>query len=738
MHILENDALRISFTAEGTLAEFYQKTIGRDYIAQDRAGQRPLFRLLCCEMEDERVLPGTIPFSSRLAQEVHVKRHSSELELHFANLDGLDIHVYCTIRLEEGPFSYWSIRVENNSRYGLATIEYPIVHARPVLSPSGYEDRILLPKQDGYLLGNPQVYPWQGDFPFRRVDQRFQYPGEGREFPASLCAQLLAYYDTAGGLYVATHDGEGHPKRLGPVQTGQGENKALDFTPEHQLPQRRGGGYSAPYETVLACFHGDWRDAADIYKTWSVKQAWCAKTLAQRTDVPEWVKRGAFFFCFRLRGQPGGTAYLREVPAYLERWQAFLGLPLVAMMCGWEKHGEWMGPDYFPPYGEAGFAALCAMLKARGIRPFPFGLSGFKLPIRKKIGGDWPQPELAVDYDNRAAFEREYRAHAALDADGHLITDSPVASWDGLHAYACVATPQAEAQLCGASQTLVEVYGVQVNQADQVFGGGVTECYTPGHGHLPGRGRWQVEVLRSLYQKTRRDGKQADPDFALSQEFPSELYLQHLDVCHGRVYDQPRGIEGVPLFAYLYHEYLACYGGDWVSMLPENRCGVYTQAANFVYGSLPAGCPQNMRESMRNASVEECDEDILAMARNTCALFARLPQYLALGKMCKSPQLNVPRIQVEFSGMDFSGWEKGPMPMPAVLHTLWQAPDGTRAWALANISARRQAFEIPLRGRGAAQPLLWVNDREPMILSHESGVVSLALAPLEAAILEER
>ena len=59
---------------------------------------------------------------------------------------------------------------------------------------------------------------------------------------------------------------------------------------------------------------------------------------------------------------------------------------MVAMMGGWEKVGEWAGPDYFPPYGgDEAFAAMCRALNEQGDRAFTFGLSGFKLLIRRHI-----------------------------------------------------------------------------------------------------------------------------------------------------------------------------------------------------------------------------------------------------------------------------------------------------------------------------------------------------------------
>lgn len=739
MITLSSGGIKIILSDQGGLIGLIDRRINRNYIIGSGEAHRPLFRLSLSELENGQVLPGEVHQSSTLAEKISVETSLEEARITFSHIDGLDLHVQCVVRLDKKTsLSYWSIYVENNTSFALRAIEYPIIYAVTQLGDSMEDDRILLPKQDGYLLCNPLVLEWEGDFPRRRYDQRFQYPGEGREFPASLSAQLLAYYDADGGLYIATHDGNGHPKMLGPIWLDYDDKSVLDFTPVHQLQEQVGNDYDCPYETVIGYFQGDWRDAADLYKAWSMEQAWCSRKLCQRDDIPEWVKRGPFFFNFRLRGQEDGEDFLDGVPPYLEEWSRILDIPLVAMMCGWEKIGEWVGPDYFPPYGGAErFQSMCMRLRERNIHPFAFGLSGLKLPIRKRIGKDWPQPELAIDYDNREVFDKIYRQYAAINAEGCLITDSPIESWDGLHAYACVSTPQARRQLYDATLKLVGDYGVQVSQADQVFGGGTTECYHPAHSHPPGRGIWQVETLQKIYDDIRSDAKKIDPDFILSQEFQSELYMQHLDIFHGRVSDQPRGVLGVPLFAYLYHEYALCYGGDWSSMLRDNTCGVYNQAANFVYGSLPAGCPQTMTKMMRNCHPEECDPDILQMARNTCGLFKRFVRYLVFGQMKKSAPPQVAEVEVSFTGLNFSGWKKKTLAIPVILHCLWVSPEGQYAYALSNITNQQQEIWLGLEQRQANGFLLWVNDRPAVVIDGgEYPVFRVALPPLGAAILE--
>jgi hypothetical protein len=54
---------------------------------------------------------------------------------------------------------------------------------------------------------------------------------------------------------------------------------------------------------VLGTFHGDWYRAAEIYRDWATKQAFCGRKLADRADCPKWITDSAVGFAFPMRGQ---------------------------------------------------------------------------------------------------------------------------------------------------------------------------------------------------------------------------------------------------------------------------------------------------------------------------------------------------------------------------------------------------------------------------------------------------
>ncbi len=686
--LLENTYNLLQFDEKGSLLSLISKSSGRNYIIKNGCS---MFRLTMTEVISGRIVPGTLMLTSEMAEKAEFTEAGQGLEICYKNLDGMPISVRCTVKLFSREMR-WNISIENGTRFAVKEIEYPFLLFKPYLGSNAQSERILVPKMDGILLGNPEMYPWadgQG-----MISERYWYPGEGKQKPNNLAVQMTAYYDDQEGVMIYAADTCGYPKKMGPVYC---KPEFIDLSPVHLRPETAGMNFDLEYMVITRFFNGDWKSAAEIYKEFARTAPWCGKTIPEREDIPDWIKKGAFFLSFRLRYQKKGAGYLEYVPEYIEKWKKILNIPIVAMMCGWEKIGEWAGPDYFPPFGgEKRFQNMCQKLKADGNIPFTFGLSGLKLLIRRHRTKTKDQPQLALDYDGRELFEQKYREASALDINGVPIVDSNIDEWDGVHAYACPATEQAKEQICGASVQMLKKYGVIMQQADQILGGGTSECYNSEHGHLPGRGIWQVESLKRIYDETRRTAKEISKDFALSQEWISEPFIQHLDIYHCRNYDKPQGgLESVPLFSYLYHEYIPCYAGDWTSLLPDNDTGVYFHGWNFVCGNLPAGSPLNMLEEMENHEPEEADPAILEMACNTCAALKSAADYLIYGEMLPTDELPVPRMNIWIRGLDF-GFERKIISVPCVLCMFWKNPEGRTACALANVSDETKTAEIPV------------------------------------------
>jgi hypothetical protein len=142
----------------------------------------------------------------------------------------MELYAECTVSLsEKSSLSGWRIHVTNNTRYAIRSVEYPVVNAVMRLGDSMEDDRILLPKQDGYLLSNLLLWNGRETATTGGITKGFCIPETEENSRRAFQPSCSPIYDRDGGLYIAAHDGEGNAKELGPVWNK--DDGVLDFTP---------------------------------------------------------------------------------------------------------------------------------------------------------------------------------------------------------------------------------------------------------------------------------------------------------------------------------------------------------------------------------------------------------------------------------------------------------------------------------------------------------------------------
>ena len=161
----------------------------------------------------------------------------------------------------------------------------------------------------------------------------------------------------------------------------------------------------------------------------------------------------------------------------------------------------------------------------------------------------------------------------------------------------CPSTPLAKQTLINSVSKSVDL-GIDIVQIDQIVGGGTPPCFSAKHNHPPGGGTEIYKSMTALLDQASVVAKNINPLSAISLEEPSELFIPNVDIFHTREYMQgfwPRdrkGSVGIPLFAYLYHEYALGYGGDSAPLAVgrENpEVAIYAQAMNMITGRMPGG-----------------------------------------------------------------------------------------------------------------------------------------------------
>ncbi len=643
---------------------------------------------------------------------------------------GLDLDVRATATCwENAPLVQWTIRIENDTSKRIVSVRFPLVAAASAIGDP-QDDFLLLPALPGTMVKNPAA-AWPA-----RQSVTLTYPG-------NLSAQFLSFQDRTAGVYLASMDPRGFPLALGVAKRPEGIVLFHQYEPVGNCR----GDWESPYPVALGVAQGTWCDTADLYKRWALQQPWCAKTLAQRDDIPAWWKAGPLVHVCEVRTYDQQRvctgSYYPKLLEHLRTLRQKVDGPIVAMLAGWENHRRWTAGDYFPIFDEKQAQRVIPQLQQDGFRPFWY-LSGLFYTFRNEgvDGGEIPAAEKFAPYfvvDQKTGKPRVFS----------LNESSPGGAWKR-HSYEFCPKASFTKEFFFGVIDQARTRGVEVLQMDQTVTGASSPCYATNHGHEPGLGLYQTEAFHDLLLRMRRYGKAKAKDFTLFHEEPHEQLIPFLDGFHVREYYEKRwyrgypGAVGIPLFSYLYHEYAIGYGGDSAGVSKANdRRLLRAHAINLVTGRTPGVAIWSAHQA-----VSEAHPDQIQLLRSHCRLLkTRAKDFLMLGRMLHPYELDVPRLTFNFSTHDR---QSPPQPVedPAVLTSSWQSPSGGVGHLFVNLSETKQPLKVSLDTRnapgwpsadvevstsqdGSALRPLWKAVRLPKEYSRE-------LQPLEVVFVELR
>jgi hypothetical protein len=441
-------------------------------------------------------------------------------------------------------------------------VRYPILGLRAPLG-SGDSDAIVLGSTKGGIYRRPWSYQ------AGRTVTASQ--------PSNLAAAFACYYHDDVGLLSAMFDSRGYRKTVSLTRTTEG----VELSWQH--PCLAASPYVLGFDAVLTTFARppsgrpvDWRDGADIYKQWAVRQPWCAKTFFGRDDLPGWLKQGPAMVRF-------GREWLAR-PERIERWLKeywrpnFPGIPLLIAYWGWEKVATWVTPDYFPCYpSDEEFRRLVKLGRELGGHTFLWP-SGYHYTLTYDR-----QPDGRFSWDDRARFDAAARSHAICGRDGSVPLRN--ASWllGGQCATLCAGDPWT---IDWFNHTAVEIVrrGAELVQVDQVVGGGFPICYSGAHGHPPGPGPWSTDAFRKQLQTMLAACRKIEPDAVVCFEEPNEWFIQQVGIQDYRDFESLRtATEPASVFNYLYHEFLPTFQSNpKPDRLMDAYCLVNGEIPHFV------------------------------------------------------------------------------------------------------------------------------------------------------------
>ena len=505
-----------------------------------------------------------------------------------------------------------------------------------------------------------------------------------------VASQFLAYYDDTAGLYFACED---ETRAF----------KGVDFKPigaEAICPQMRlfpgstEKAYTLPFPLVFDFFRGDWHDAAELYRAWF--DTHLPEGLVRVKDdktLPAWYTDSPIVVTYPVRGvhdmdvpEPNALFPYENALPYLDKIASRTGARVMALLMHWEGTAPWAPPYVWPPLGGVDlFKRFCDDLHARG---FLLGVycSGLGYTLHSNLNG----------YSNEEAYRKENLARfmCAPPDGGEPVSDICQAQRKSLDI--CVSTDFAKQTLREEAAKMASSGLDYIQLLDQNHGGTPYLCYSPRHGHPPIPGGWMQEQMRTLLAGV----KKAVGDGVLlgCESAAAEAYIPFLKFSDNRFNLNYRIGRPVPLYAYLYHEYLFNFSGnsvcslDLVDVRLSPDCFLGRMAHSALAGDLITFVINDKGQIVwswgeRDFSILPDEDDALDFAAAlTRARRGAGKDFLVYGRMTKPSKVTCKELSLARRQTP----EKPLEHYPAVLSERYIASDGRQAQFFVNYTKEPQ------------------------------------------------
>lgn len=513
----------------------------------------------------------------------------------------------------------WKLSADNSrAPFAIQNVDFPQI----TMASPGANDVGFYPRAAGVLQPKP-------------VEKNFR---AGDTYPAGYCTmQFMTSYSNAPGgtgLYVARHDPKAVIKHVTMAADVEARGLQMTFNELAENPYTAGNGFSLSGEGVWQLLHGDWYDAALIYKDFVTREAswYPALTDEGRADTPLWYR------------QLDTWATLQILPEEISRdaniFRDFLGVPIGVHWYHWNK--GFFDNDY--PYFEArdGVTETVAALKKKDIHVMPY-VNGRIWDTRDRGPEDWQF--TSKGYPNAV---KEYK-------DGKLVLD--LSSYNAREsdgsktvlATMCPATPLWQDTMAELAQRITNDYGTDGLYYDQITVSVPIPCIDATHGHPLGGGHWWVDGYHAMLQKIRRARR---PGTILASEAMAESYMKDFD---GYLSYSNSSDGQVPAFHTIYAGAIQLIGREYEAGAAEMDKSLPMKAGQqLVYGEQIGWLtPDILFKRVNDASRNYYKE--LVQVRH------KINPYFYAGEMMRPPKLNgaVPTITADWGPSSTPDWSAG-------------------------------------------------------------------------------
>jgi len=365
-----------------------------------------------------------------------------------------------------------SFSIDNNTRNILADVTFPALR---LASLTRGKDRLFVPVFEGEVHSNP-------------IKENYLY---NRWYPSGGASmQYIAYYDEAGGIYVASEDSMARTKNI-QISSADG-HVDLDY-----IWPAGGNSFTVSGKIALELFDGDWYDAAQIYKRWLPEAKWWVPL--PRQDTPVWYKDNPLCFMGGMNELLSG--HIREVQKYFDLQVAF-------------HCYSWEDRDNCNSYSPGSRPANANLKKILANLPNQVKVKAY---VNNRI---WTMDMKDEGYE----YEGKGSIFACKKPDGSVYEEIYARKF-------AVMCPAAKGWQDFEQKIFHRVasYGFDALYFDQTVAGAPKQCFDKTHGHSLGGDVWLEKGYWQMLLPLRTELKKQHPDIVLESEDLCEAYMHIFD-----------------------------------------------------------------------------------------------------------------------------------------------------------------------------------------------------------------
>jgi hypothetical protein len=599
-----------------------------------------------------------------------------------SNLKGYDIQTITTITIQhDDPYIEMRLSIENNEEFIVENIFFPLIWGLGKIGEESHDDTVFVPVGDGILLHDPLSF----------LDNILI---SGGFYPGELSLQLLCHYDkNMTGLYFACYDINGLPKKInyGPMEWDGVDHLSTSF--DFSIPSESGNDFLMDFDTIIGVFSGDWYEAAALYKEWAITTPFVAGgRIGEGKDTADWFFNTSIIQLVN-RDNPAIEIFsLSDIASITNEYATMTGLDTSVLIIGWEQHGAWVGPYYYPPVeGEGAFQTAIADLKQDGNHGFTY-ISGTV----------WRITRNDIGYADYELFNTTGLPWVALLKDQTPNFDLSYESLGWHSARICPMTDFWHDMVVENALDSVRL-GCDIVQIDEFPIGAIYPCYNISHDHPVGYSNEISISYQKILEDIRTQGRLINPDFIMSTEEPCEFYLPYLDtyvsrdcapeglLYMGLVDTYKDKIEFIPFFTYVYHEYITSFG-EGVGLDEGYATHFYNQMARSIGKMFTTG------EIIKvgGTPIQTLDANLFELFNRTATATTTYAQkYLIYGTPLLPPTVDVPLIQIDWYNA-IQQIHGTPIHEPAVFNGAWRADDGKKGFVFVNWYTSSIDFDVEI------------------------------------------